>query len=257
MSDISTYLEQIESAVYGEDVRSAIYNAIQTCYSDATEGITPSVTTESITGGTRVNVIIGAITTSFDVMNGTTDLMDNSVTVQKLASDVVAKFVDAETARFDLDINAESGTVDGDLYASIVALDWENEVIEETQLILKKLFTKILRRTTFKLTQLYNTRTEPTKIGTVWEYHTHDFLADWDMIAIQFIVHEHVEVFYIVRGDTLERGLTDWPDAGKFRGSLYVNWANNQIGIRAINAGSSRSNYNLIYYSTIYGIIPK
>ena len=121
---------------------------------------------------------------------------------------------------------------------------------------IKKLLVKILRRTAFAPTQLYGTITEATKVSTDWEYHTHSFLSDWDMIAIQFVVHEHIEVFYIVRGDTLERGLTDWPDAGKFRGSLYVDWANNRIGIRAISAGTSGTHYDLIYYQTIYGIVP-
>lgn len=121
----------------------------------------------------------------------------------------------------------------------------------------KKLLAKMTKRIAFKPTQLYNTRTETTKVGTAWEYHTHAFLANWDMIAVQLVVHEHTEVFYIVRGDTLERGLTDWPDARQFRGTLYVDWANNRIGIRAISAGSNGSHYNLIYYSTIYGIIPQ
>ena len=121
---------------------------------------------------------------------------------------------------------------------------------------IKKLLAKILRRTAFAPTQLYNTRTETTKVGTDWEYHTHAFIADWDVIAVRFIVHEHIEFFYIVRGDTIERSLTDWPDAGKFRGTLYVDWANNRIGIRAISAGTSGTYYNLIYYSTIYGIVP-
>ena len=120
----------------------------------------------------------------------------------------------------------------------------------------KKLLSKMTKRIAFNPTQLYNTNTVATKVGTAWEYHKHSFLSDWDAIAVQFVVHEHIEVFYIVRGDTLERSLTDWPDAGKFRGSLYVDWANNQIGIRAISAGTNGSHYNLIHYQTIYGIIP-
>ena len=120
----------------------------------------------------------------------------------------------------------------------------------------KKLLAKMTKRIAFKPTQLYNTRTEATKVGTAWEYHTHAFLANWDMIAVRFVVHEQFEVFYIVRGDTLERGLTDWPSAEKFRGMIYVDWVNNRIGIRAINAGSNGSYYNLIYYRTIYGIVP-
>lgn len=122
---------------------------------------------------------------------------------------------------------------------------------------IKRSINETFKRIAFRPTQLYNTRTETTKVGTAWEYHTHAFLANWDMIAVRFVVHEQVEVFYIVRGDTLDRGLTDWPDAGKFRGMIYVDWVNNRIGIRAISAGTSGSYYNLIYYSTIYGIVPK
>lgn len=122
---------------------------------------------------------------------------------------------------------------------------------------IKRSIIEVLKRIAFKPKQLYNARTETTKVGTDWEYHTHAFLANWDVIAVQFVVHEHVEVLYIVRGDTLERSLTDWPSAGKFRGTMYVDWANNRIGIRAISAGSSGSYYNLIYYRTIYGIVPR
>lgn len=122
---------------------------------------------------------------------------------------------------------------------------------------IKRTINEVFKRIAFKPTQLYNTRTETTKVGTDWEYHTHAFLANWDAIAIRFIVHEHKEFIYIVRGDTIERSLTDWPSAGKFRGEMYVDWANNRIGIRAISAGTSGSRYNLIYYSTIYGIVPR
>lgn len=122
---------------------------------------------------------------------------------------------------------------------------------------IKRTINEVFRRIAFKPTQLYNTRTETTKVGTDWEYHTHAFLANWDAIAVRFIVHEHIEFIYIVRGDTIERSLTDWPSAGKFRGTLYVDWDNNRIGIRAISAGSSGTYYNLIYYQTIYGIIPR
>ena len=121
----------------------------------------------------------------------------------------------------------------------------------------KRTINEVFKRILFKPSQLYNTRTETTKVGTDWEYHTHAFLAEWDVIAVRFIVHEHIEVFYIVRGDTIERSLTDWPSAGKFRGTMYVDWANSRIGIRAISAGTSGSYYNLIYYSTIYGIVPR
>lgn len=39
-SDISGYLEDIRNATYGEQVRSAIYNAISTCYTDVQSGVT-------------------------------------------------------------------------------------------------------------------------------------------------------------------------------------------------------------------------
>ena len=50
MSDISSYLEQIKSAVYGEEVRGAIHDAIELCYDDATSAVlynvVQSLTTE-------------------------------------------------------------------------------------------------------------------------------------------------------------------------------------------------------------------
>lgn len=39
-SDISGYLEDIRNATYGEQVRSAIYNAISTCYTNVQSGVT-------------------------------------------------------------------------------------------------------------------------------------------------------------------------------------------------------------------------
>ena len=108
MSRISEYLQEIREAVYGKDVRSAIYNAINTCYQDATAGITPTITTETVAGGTQVNITVGDATTSFVVENGTatdtqvetyisewlddhpeatTTVEDGSITVAKLATD--------------------------------------------------------------------------------------------------------------------------------------------------------------------------
>lgn len=122
---------------------------------------------------------------------------------------------------------------------------------------IKKLFVKMLKRIALKPTQLYNTRTTATTVGEAWEYHTHAFLADWDVIMIRFCAHEHVEVLWFVRGDTLERSLTDWPSAGKFRGTIYVDWVNNRIGIRAIEAGNgSTAQANLVWYQTILGVVP-
>ena len=40
MSSIDTYLQQILSAVYGEQVRGAIHDSIEQCYTDVSAGKT-------------------------------------------------------------------------------------------------------------------------------------------------------------------------------------------------------------------------
>lgn len=70
-SPISQYLARILSSVYGRDVRQAIHDAIQQCYTDGAAGITPVITTEEVTTGIQVNITVGANTTSFIVENGT------------------------------------------------------------------------------------------------------------------------------------------------------------------------------------------
>ena len=110
MSSIQEYLRQILQAVYGKDVRKAIHDAINQCYIDASAGITPVITTESVTGGTQVNITVGDNTTFFVVQDGeatdtqvetyisewledhpeaTTTVQDGSITVAKLASGVI------------------------------------------------------------------------------------------------------------------------------------------------------------------------
>ena len=71
MGNISTYLQQIMNAVYGEQVRSAIHDAINQCYIDASAGITPTITVTPVDGGTRVDIAVGADIISFVVQNGT------------------------------------------------------------------------------------------------------------------------------------------------------------------------------------------
>lgn len=68
---IAEYLKKIMGAVYGKDVRQSIHDAIQQCYTDASAGITPIITTKELTTGTRVTVTVGAESTSFVVYNGT------------------------------------------------------------------------------------------------------------------------------------------------------------------------------------------
>lgn len=70
MSAIDTYLEDIMTAVYGEDVRQSIHDAIQQCYKDASEGIRPVITATPVDSGTRVDITVGSDTTSFVVTNG-------------------------------------------------------------------------------------------------------------------------------------------------------------------------------------------
>lgn len=70
MSDIANYIEEIQTAVYGEEVRSAIVNALNQCYADALDGIAPSIEFQAIENGTRVSFLIGSNRTSFNVYNG-------------------------------------------------------------------------------------------------------------------------------------------------------------------------------------------
>lgn len=70
MSNIQTYLDEIQNALYGEEVRNSIINAINQCYQDAADGIEPEFTFEPLTNGTKVKIGIGGETTSFNVANG-------------------------------------------------------------------------------------------------------------------------------------------------------------------------------------------
>lgn len=47
-----------------------------------------------------------------------------------VAKTITNKWVDMTTPKIYLDPSAASGTTDGDLYAAIVALGWESDVIE-------------------------------------------------------------------------------------------------------------------------------
>lgn len=67
MSTIADYLNIIRTAIYGKDVRQAIVDAINQCYADASEGITPVISTEDVTGGVKVTITVGADTTEFVV----------------------------------------------------------------------------------------------------------------------------------------------------------------------------------------------
>lgn len=98
MADIQTYLDYILSKVYGKDVRQAIVDAINQCYTDATAGITPVITTEQIAGGTRFIVTIGSVSTSFDVMNGISPQVATAITASEMTdTDLIYIYTGSET----------------------------------------------------------------------------------------------------------------------------------------------------------------
>lgn len=99
MSSIQTYLNKILSAIYGEEVRQSIHDAIKQCYDDVSS---PSLQTtafytavqQAINDGTMTDLSIedGSITTAklADSVVTTTKLADSVVTEEKLGSDVIS-----------------------------------------------------------------------------------------------------------------------------------------------------------------------
>lgn len=85
MSNIQTYLDELRNALYGEEVRSAIINAINQCYQDVTDGIRPVITFDALENGTRVNVAVGDNKSSFSITNGS----DIRLTTLKVSSSQV------------------------------------------------------------------------------------------------------------------------------------------------------------------------
>lgn len=71
MAAIETYLNNIMRSVYGKDVRQAIRDAIQQCYTDASAGITPVITTETTETGVVITIKVGASTKIVSISNGT------------------------------------------------------------------------------------------------------------------------------------------------------------------------------------------
>lgn len=106
MNDIQTYLDYILSKVYGGEVRQAIVDAINQCYIDATAGITPTITTEQIEGGTKITVTVGSVSTSFNVMNGISPQVASASTSEEMTdTDLIYVYTGSET-----------GYVNGDWY---------------------------------------------------------------------------------------------------------------------------------------------
>lgn len=102
-------------------------------------------------------------------------------------------------------------------------------------------------------TLLYSTKRMANTVGIAYTYISAPALANWNMVAVRFVVHENSQILYFTRGETIERSLTDWPSAGKFRGTILVDWGNKRIGIRCINAPSGKQ--NLVYFDYVYGVL--
>lgn len=123
MADIQTYLDYILSKVYGKDVRQAIVDAINQCYTDATAGITPVITTEQIAGGTKFTVTVGSVSTSFDVMNGISPQVATANTASAMTdTDLIYIYTGSETGYVNGDWYYYDGTAwqDGGQYQSTV-----------------------------------------------------------------------------------------------------------------------------------------
>lgn len=104
MSNISRYLAQILAAVYGKDVRQAIHDSIECCYTDVTNGVTlaetaakkadnaasdsESRTTSAITTLTSdVNVAIGNANSATTAANTAASNANTKATAAQTAAD--------------------------------------------------------------------------------------------------------------------------------------------------------------------------
>lgn len=102
---------------------------------------------------------------------------------------------------------------------------------------------------------IFSTKITCTSLGTSYRYTTVSGLANWNVVAVHFVVHDVAQVLIFFRGEAFDRSISDTPSVGRFRGTITVDWANNRIGIRAISSGSSKNYINLIYFDYVYGIL--
>lgn len=103
------------------------------------------------------------------------------------------------------------------------------------------------------MTVLNSSKVACTTIGTSYRYISIPGIANWNVIAIHMTVHEVSSLFVCVRGESHERTATDTPSAGRFRGGMVVDWRNNRIGIRCVDAPTGRQ--NLVYINYVYGVL--
>lgn len=91
-------------------------------------------------------------------------------------------------------------------------------------------------------------------VGTDYSYIPFADIGDFNVILVRFTVHEQQQMCVFVRGTNSQYALTDYPSAGKFRGTLTVDWSAHSVAIRCIEAGTS-SWLNLVYFDYVYGIL--
>lgn len=150
-----------------------------------------------------------------------------------------------------VDTTAAPTTPDGKITSDLAYLGWSDVIINKV-LDTKSLIDKILKKLQFIPTTIYNTRTECTKVGTAYEYTTIREIANWNIIGVQFVVHENRQILWFPRPIASDINLIDIPTVGRFRGSIVLDWANTRIGIRCIAAPGNR--YNFVYFNTVYGL---
>ena len=92
-------------------------------------------------------------------------------------------------------------------------------------------------------------------VGMDYSYIPFADIDDFNVILVRFTVHEQRQMCVFVRGVNIEYSLTDYPSAGKFRGTLSVDWSGRSIVIRCINAGPNNNHLNLVYFDQIYGVL--
>lgn len=107
----------------------------------------------------------------------------------------------------------------------------------------------------FSATTIYSTKKACTSVSNTYSYTTVSDIASWNIVAVRFTVYETTMLLFFVRGESGERSLTDNPNAGRFRGGVFVDWTNNRIGIRCLSAGTSGTHYNLVYFDRVYGVL--
>ena len=91
-------------------------------------------------------------------------------------------------------------------------------------------------------------------VSTDYSYIPFADIDDFNVILVRFTVHEQQQMCIFVRGTNSQYALTDYPSAGKFRGTLTVDWSAHSVAIRCIETGTA-SGLNLVYFDYVYGIL--